>query len=68
MRLVPRKMFFIYSSSAKYIPFASFTFSSGAAVVCSIPGEHFAGYHLLPALNTSACLLLTQNDVLSMPF
>jgi hypothetical protein len=44
------------------------TFSSGAAIVCSIPGTHFVGCRLRPALQTSGCLQLTQHGFLSMPF
>ena len=40
-------------------------FSSGAAVVCSIPGAQFVEYRLGPAFQPSGCLLLTQNSVLS---
>jgi hypothetical protein len=57
MRLVPKKVLF-------YL----FTFASGATNVCSIPGADFVGYRLRPALQTSGCILLTQNGVLSMPF
>jgi len=43
------------------------TFSSGAAIVCGIPGTHFVGCRLRPALQTSGCRVLTQNCVLSLP-
>ena len=62
----------IYSSTtkrspSKYIPCACHAFSSGAVTVCSIPGTQLVGCRLRPALRPSGCLLLTQNDVLSMP-
>jgi len=37
------------------------------AIVCSIRGTHFVGCRLRPALQSSGCLLLTQNGVLSLP-
>jgi len=43
------------------------TFSSGAAIVCSIPGTHFVVCRLRPALQTSGYLPLTQNGILSLP-
>jgi len=43
------------------------TFPSGATIVRSIPGTHYVGCRLRPELQTSGCLLLTQNGVLSLP-
>jgi hypothetical protein len=43
------------------------TFFIGAAVVCSIPAMLFVGCCLRPVLQTSGCLLLTQNGVVSLP-
>ena len=43
------------------------TFSSGAATVCSILGTQLEECRLRPALQTSGCLLLFQNGVLSLP-
>ena len=43
------------------------TFSSGTASVCSIPGTQLEECCLRPALQTSGCLLLIQNGVLSLP-
>jgi hypothetical protein len=72
MRLVPKKSFIlfihqlrcIHLQSASLVP--AHTFSSGAAILCSIPGTHFVGHRLRPALLPSGCLLLTQNGVLSL--
>ena len=41
-------------------------FSSGTAIVCSIPGTQFVGCRLRPAFQPFGCLLLTQNSVLSL--
>jgi len=54
-------------SPSKYIPYACTHLSSGAAIVCGIPGTHFVGGRLRLASQTSGCRLLTQNGVLSMP-
>jgi len=43
-------------------------FSSGAVTVCSIPGTLLEECRLSPALQTSRCLLLIQNGVLSLPY
>jgi hypothetical protein len=67
MRLVPKKLFYLFINY-NVVNFKVHPFSSGAATVCSIPGTHFVGYRLRPALQISGCLLLTQNGVLSMPF
>ena len=69
MRLVPKKSFILFIHQLKYshlhlVPVH--TFSSGAAIVCSIPGTQLEECHLRPALQTSGCLLLTQNGVLSL--
>ena len=42
------------------------TFSSGAAIACSIPSMQLVGCCLRPALQPSGCLLLTQNGVPSL--
>jgi hypothetical protein len=42
------------------------TISSGAAIMFSIPGIQLVGCHLRLALQTSRCLPLTQNGVLSL--
>jgi len=42
------------------------TFSSGTAIVCSIPGMQLVGCRSMPALQPSGCLLLTQNGVFSL--
>jgi len=43
------------------------TFTSGAAIVRSIPGKQFVECRLKSALQTSGYFLLTQNGVLSLP-
>jgi len=43
------------------------TFSSGAAIVCNIPGTLFVGCRFKPALQLSGCFLLTQNGISSLP-
>jgi len=53
-------------SSSKCTLVPAHTFSSGAAILCSIPGMRFVGRCLRPALQPSGCLLLTQNGVLSL--
>ena len=74
MRLVPKKKSFIllihqlqhgHLQSTTLVP--ALTFSSGAAIVCSIPGTQFVRCPLRHALQISGCLLLTQNGVLSLP-
>ena len=73
MRLVPKKSYIYFIHQLKYghlqntsiVP--AHTFSSGAAIVCSIPGTQLEECCLRPALQTSGCLLLTQNGVLSLP-
>jgi len=73
MRLVPKKSFVLFIHQLKYgyllstslVP--AHTFSSGAAIVCSIPEMQLEECRLRSALQTSGCLLLTQNDVLSLP-
>ena len=74
MRLVPEKKFLFYLfmnynvvtfKSTPLVP--AHTFSSGAAIVYSIPGTQHVGCRLRPALQPSGCLLLTQNGVLSLP-
>jgi len=73
MKLVPKKSFILlihqlkygYLQSTSLVP--AHTLSSGAAIVCSIPGTQLEEYRLRPALQTSGCLLLTQNGVLSLP-
>ena len=73
MRLVPKKKFILFINQVQFghlqsiflVP--SHTFSSGAAIVCSIPGTHFVGCRLRPALQSSGRLLLTQSGVLSRP-
>jgi hypothetical protein len=72
MRLVPKKSSILFIHQIKYghlqntslVP--AHTFSSGAALLCSIPGTHFVGCSFRPALQTSGCFLLTQNGVLSL--
>ena len=72
MRLVPKKIFilFIHQLKCGHLQSTSLapahTFSSGAGILYSIPGTHFVGYSLMPALQTSGCFLLTQNGVLSL--
>jgi len=72
MRLVPKKVFilFIHQLKCGHLQSTSrvpaHTFCSGAATVRSIPGTQFVGCLLRPALQTSGCLLLTQNGVLSL--
>jgi hypothetical protein len=72
MRLVPKKSFilFIYHLKCGHLQSTSLVpahiFSSGAAILCSIPGTHFVGCSFRPALQTSGCFLLTQNGVLSL--
>jgi len=73
MRLIPKKSFILFIHQLKYGHLQStslvpaHTFSSGAAIVCSIPGKQLEECHLRPALQTAGCLLLTQNCVLSLP-
>jgi len=72
MRLVPKKSFILFIhqlrcgllQSASFVP--AHTFSSGAVILCSIPGTQLVECCLRPALQTSGCLLLTQNGVLSL--
>jgi len=72
MRLVPKKSFILFIHHLKYSHLQStslvpaHTFSSGAGIVFSIPGTQLE-CRLWPALQTSECLLLTQNGVLSLP-
>jgi hypothetical protein len=72
MRLVPKKSFilFIHQLKCGHLQSTSLlpahTFSSGAAILCSIPGTQFVGCSLRPALQTSGCFLLSQNGVLSL--
>jgi len=73
MRPVPKKSFILFIhqlrcghlQSASLVP--AHTFSSGADILCSIPGTQLVACHLRSALQTSGCLLLTQNGVLSLP-
>jgi len=70
MRLVPKKvLFYLFINynvqSSPLVP--AHIYSSGTAIVCSIPGTQFVGCSLRPALQTSGCLLLTQNCVLALP-
>ena len=73
MRLVPKKSFILFIHQLKYGHLQSTSlvpahmFSSGAAIVCSIPGMQFQECRLRSALQTSECLLLTQNGVISLP-
>ena len=73
MRLIPKKSFilFIHQLQCDHLQSTSLVpahiDSSGAATVCSIPGTQFVGCSSRPALQTSGCLLLTQNGVLSLP-
>jgi len=72
MRLVQKKEFyFIYSSKYGHLQSTSLvpahSFYSGAAIICSIPGTQLEECRLRPALQTSGCLLLTGNGVLSPP-
>ena len=72
MRLFQKKSFILFIHQLRYghLQSASLvpahTFSSGAAILCSIPGTHLVEC-LRPALQPSGCLLLTQNRVLSLP-
>ena len=72
MRLVPKKSFILFIHQLKYCHLQSIslvpahTFSSGAAIVCSISGTQLEECCLRPALQTSGCLLLTENGVLSL--
>jgi len=73
MRLFPKKSFisFIHKLQCGHIQSASLvpahTLSSGAAIPCSISGKQLLEHRLRPALQTSWCLLLTQNVALSLP-
>ena len=66
MRLVPKKSFILFFHQLKcgHLQSTSLvsahTFSTGAAILCSIPGTHFVGCCLRPVLQPSGCLLLTQ--------
>jgi len=72
MRQVQKNSFVVFIYQLKYGHLQStslvpaHTFSSGAATVCRIPGTQLEEC-LRPALQTSGCLLLFQNGVLSMP-
>ena len=69
MRLVQKKSFilFIHQLQCGHLqstPVApAHTFSSGPAIVCSIPGMQLVGCRLRPF----GCLLLTQNGVFPLP-
>jgi hypothetical protein len=71
MRLVPKKVLFYVFINYSVATFQStflvpaHTFTSGAAIVCSIPETRFVGCRLRSALQTSGCFLLTEN-VLSL--
>ena len=73
MRLVSKKSFilFIHQLQCGHLQSTSLvpahTFSSGAAILCSIPGTQLVGCRLRPALRPSGCLLLTHNCVISLP-
>ena len=72
MRLVPKKGFVLfihqlqcgYLQSTYLVP--AHTFSSGATILCSVPCTQLVECSLGTALQTSGCLLLTQNGVLSL--
>ena len=72
MRLFPKKSFilFIHQLQCSHLQNTSLVlahpFASGAAILCNIPGTHFVGRRLRPALQPSGCLLFTQNGVLSL--
>jgi hypothetical protein len=72
MRLVPKKFYF-FIHQLKYCHLQSIFLvpahnsSSSAVIGCSIPGTQLVGCLLSPALQTSGCLLLTQNGVFSLP-
>jgi len=74
MRLVPKKSFILFLhqlqcgrlQSTSLVP--AHTFSSVAAIVCSIPGTQLEECRLRPALQTYGCLLLTQNGVFHCQF
>ena len=65
MRLVPKKSIILFIHQIKYGHLQS-TLSSVAATVCSILGTQLEIFRLRPALQTSGCLLLIQNGVLSL--
>jgi len=72
MILFSKNKYFIYSSTtmwspSKYMPCACAHFSSGAVIVCNIPGPQLVGCRLRSVLRPSGCLLLIQNGVLSLP-
>ena len=73
MRLVPKKSFILFIEQLKHRHLQStslvsaHTFSSVAATVCSIPGTQLEECRLRPALQSSGCLVLIQNGVLSLP-
>jgi len=72
MRLAPKNSFILFIQqlrcghlqSASLVP--THTFSSGAVILCNIPGKQLVECCLRPALQTSGCILLTQNVVLSL--
>jgi len=74
MRLVPKKkksfILFIHQLQCGHLQSTSLVpahiYSTGVATVCSIPGTQFVGCRLRPALQTSGCLLLTQNGAFSL--
>ena len=74
MRLVPKTSFILFIHQLKYCHLQStslvpaHTFSSVAAIVCSIPGTQLEECRLRPALQTYGCLLLTQNGVFHCQF
>ena len=74
MRLVPKQSIFIlFIHQLKYdhlqctplVP--AHAFPSGDATVCGIPGTQLEECLVRPALQTSGCLMLIQNGVLSLP-
>ena len=72
MRLIPKKfILFIHQLQCCHLQSTSIvpahTFSSGAAIACSIPEMKLVGCHLRPVLQPCGCLLLVQSAVLSLP-
>ena len=72
VRLVPKKIFILFIhqlqcghlQSTCLVPAHT---SSDAAIVCNIPGTQFVGCRFKTCVTALSMLLLTQNDVLSLP-
>jgi hypothetical protein len=68
----PKKVLFIHQLQCAHLQITSLVpahiFSSGSAIVSGIPVSQFVWCRLRPSLQTSECLLLTQNGVFQFRF